>query len=165
MERHLLSCHFSFLWQVVDPLSCLPSCLGLDDFQSGGTVAKLVLFCRSQCWDHTSRAEEERRTAFVVQGFLAPQIKGWIGRIVFKASLWEDAIPDEVLWSKASEATRISYLCLIHSLATSLWLISLVSLSRPAAPETRRLLGKNKPNPWTPHPPGLLDYINIFQIN
>ena len=66
MERHLLSCHFSFLWQVVDPLSCLPSCLGLDDFQSGGTVAKLVLFCRSQCGDHTSRAEEERRTAFVV---------------------------------------------------------------------------------------------------
>ena len=56
----------------------------------------------------------------------------------------------------------MSYLCLIHSLATILWLISLVSLSRPAAPETRRLLGKNKPNPWTPHPPGLLDYINIF---
>ena len=57
-------------------------------------------------------------------------------------------------------------MCLIHSLATTLWLISLVPLSRPEAPETRRLLGKNKPNPWTPHPPGLLlDQYFLIEFN
>ena len=82
--------------KVVDALPRpLHPCLGLDHFEGGGTSAKLVLLRGRESSYHTSRAEEERRTAKVLQGLLALEVESRIDWVIRESRFREDAIPGD----------------------------------------------------------------------